>query len=359
MFPFTIQRSRFSRRLTGRRCLPGGLVLVISLLLAICFQQSFAIKRDPGRKGYPGAAQPVTLDPGSLSPSQGSGVVPGLIALTDFGNPEYAVTPALLYNPSEQALSGEADYFAKRIEVPVKGPFLVLGLLLMVPPVEADEIVPFPEILLVPETAQGLPDLDRPLVTRCDVAPSPGSSELMLDVSGDRVQMMGPGNLYLVVRFPPGGLSGETARILVDTDADAGAFPGTNLISTDGDGFIFFEQAAVTVRSSFYGLDNLPPPGLINDQLAMGLLIYTDTSNVPLYPPGVKEIRVTDQGTVRARLALYPFWADARPVGRDIERVRVYHTSLANGRDSVVGDFEPDTDRWIEITGIEEGKAYL
>jgi len=323
--------------------------LTLFLLFIIC-SQGYSLKRQPGRRD-----NPVQTLPGlTWSPAQGENIVPGLFELLDFGNPEHSVSPCRLYYPPGQAQSGDTYYFARRIEIPVKGPFLVVGFLIFVPPGNGGETAPFPEILLVPQSADSGPDLSRPLIVRENLRPDPGSSELVVDVSGEELVLTGPGTLYLVVRFPPG----PDAEVMLDTDGDAGLFPGSSFISKDGAGFLAFEQAASLVRPDFYSLEELPRPGLANDQLAFGLVLYTEVQNVTAMPPRVQKIEVSEGGVLRVKLTLPTFYADGRPLESSVSRVSVAHYSVGSRADSSIGDFEPDTDGWIEIRGLQ-ARSYL
>jgi len=330
-------------------------LFIFFLLSLFSVSEGFSIKRTPGRKVFPGLSRP-GIENLALPPAQGGQNIPGLFELVPFGSPEAAVWPALLYHPSQEAVSGESDYFAKRIEVPVQGSFLVLGIGIMVPPKAQGEIVPFPEVLLAPEAAEGGPDLARAFVSRQMVSPEPGSSALLVDLSDAELVFLGPEVLYVVVRFPSGAPGG--AQVMLDTDADAGLFPGTSFVSRDGIRFLSFEEAAAKVRPFFYGLEQLDPPGLAGDALAFELIVYTEASTVPPVPPTVEEIDLSSSGALRVRLTIPPFLADGQQLARSPGWVVVTHYSPEFSADSLIDVLPVETDGWIEISNLQP-RPYL
>ncbi len=348
-----------SRKSLGRSCrLP-----VIGALLCAVFlgfvPEANALKRPPGRLDRSsGQRAAFVLD---LSfPQQASDIIPGLFELIPSGWPEVPVQPAWLYQMPEEAVSSGTDYFAKRFEVPVQGPFVVLGSAILVNPREEGELIPFPEILLTTEVFGGGPDLGRPVFRRTLLAPQPGSSVLYVDFSDADTLFQGPEVLYLVVRFPEGLSTG--ASIMLDTDQDYGLYPGSNYLATDNAPFLSFERAAEIVRPAFFGLDSLAPPGLAGDQLAVALSIGADTLNVPVYPPWVNKILPPVEGDVArglgVQLGILPVWADGRPLGYPAERIRVTHVMPDTQGDSLIAQLDLEPDGWIHIPGLEN-RTYL
>ena len=318
-----------------------------------------ALKRPPGRLIRENGGRPglVFELPG---PQQAPGVVPGLFELIPYGMPEGAVQPAWLYQEPAEALSSDADYFAKRIVVPVQGPFIVPGAVVWVEPRDEGEIVPLPEILLTTESAGGGPDLTSPVFKRTQLAPEPGSAELVVDFSDEDTLFQGPEVLYLVMRFPEGMSTGT--KVLLDTDQDYGLYPGSNYLATGGGPFLSFEQAAETVRPAFHGLDNRAPPGLAGDQLAAGLVIGTDSLSVPVYPPEVNKIAYAAGGNsereLDVQLKILPVWADGRLLGFTPEWIEVTHVLPDTYRDSLIAVLPLDPDGRVHITGLEN-RTYL
>lgn len=328
--------------------------LALALLL-ILFGQGFSLKHDPGRRDTPVPVIPGIIYSGLFN-LQGGALIPGLVWLKDFGTADRPANPSLLYFPPGQAPSDGRYYFARRIAVSLEKPFLVAGFSIQVPPQSQEDIVPFPEIMVVPESRTGGPDIPHPLAVRQNLKADPGSSEILVDLSAEEIVLSGPCALYLVVAFPPAGSPG--AEVMMDTDQDAGFFPETSYISQGDGGFLSFEKAAASVRRSLYSMEDLPPPGFAAELPAFSLAVYSDSLFTPLAAPVVRETKLSDSGALRVRLDLKPFYADGRPYMGKIEGIRAFHYNVKTKTDSVIGDFQPDSRGWIEIGNLA-ARAYL
>jgi hypothetical protein len=324
-------------------------------LLLVLFGQGFSLKHDPGRRGTSVPVIPGIIYSGLFN-LQGGALIPGLIWLKDFGTVDRSANPSLLYFLPGQAPSDWKYYFARRIDISLEKPFLVAGFSIQVPPKSQEDIVPFPEIMIVPESRTGGPDVSHPLAVRQNLKADPGSSEILVDLSAEEIVLSGPSALYLVVAFPPSGSPG--AEVMMDTDQDAGFFPRTSFIAQGDGSFLSFEEAAASVRHSLYGMDDLPPPGFAAALPAFSLAVYSDSLSTPLAAPVVLETKLSDSGALRVRLDLKPLYADGRPFKGKIEGIRAFHYIVETRIDSVIGDFQPDSRGWIEI-GALAARAYL
>ena len=347
---FSSARSGGKDKVLPRRT--GRLFFLLTILLC---SAGLAVQRQPGRDT---PEKPARLQIQALLqfPSEGGQAVPGLFELLPSGLPDKPVWPALLYQPSGQARTGAADYFSKRLDVPVSGTFQVAGILIRVPSGSALTAVSFPEISLSPEAPGGGPDLSRRILIINDISAEPGEASLLVDLTARQLILSGPARLYVTLRFPPGDEPG--GRIMLDTDNDRGLYPRTNYLSTEGGRFITFEEASTAVRASFYGLEALGPPGTGADNLALGLYAYTDTALVAVRPPEVKKIELGPDKSLRVQLTYPSLYADGRPFTPPADRkIRAYLHSPETSSDSLLGDYHPDSQDWIEIAGL--GPALL
>jgi hypothetical protein len=328
-----------------------GLVL---LLLAICGAQAFGFQRPPGRLDLPPRVPSGALAR-FLNPAQAqAAATPGLFFIGPYGTPDRAAAPSWLYNPAGEGRGGGS--FARRIEVPVKGKFMVAGMIVELPsPVTGDTVV-FPEILLAREAEDRGPDLSRVLARKLNVSPDSGSGVLVAYLLEDNLLLQGPANLFIILRFP--GSDSQSVTVMLDTDRDAGLFPGTSFISGPDDRFLGFEQAAEAVRYNFFGFETLVPPGLAGSQPAFGLVVYAGEQAVPADRPQVKEIAAGQGGSLRARLTLPQFYADGRALPSTLSRVRVTHLAGRSFTDSLIADLTVGSGGWVEILGLEP-RPYL